>query len=80
MANYSVLINYRITPGDRRDKRLGSKLLDLCKVYGLDPSCGLFDRLIEDSYSLILERKRKEAELSERERQLAEEKKRLYGG
>lgn len=73
---YVYKIFYRIRAKSDRE----SSLLQLSKAYGLDIGSKLIDRVLKDSLSIVIERKRQEANILERERQIAEEKKHLYGG
>jgi len=76
VSGYVTVINYRVRNGSKREKLLNQ----LGEAYGLDLRCRLIDRVIEDAYLIILERKRREAELAKREADLAEEKRILMGG
>jgi hypothetical protein len=69
-SGYTTVINYRVRCGSKREKLLNQ----LSEAYGLELKCRLIDRVLEDSYLIILERKRREADLAKREADLAEEK------
>ena len=73
---YSVKIHYRALEGSEREKMV----LECCKEYGCEPNTHLIDRLLEDRYSLFEQRKQKAAELAEKEKEIAHEKRKLFGG
>jgi len=76
MDKYSYTVLYRVVKDSQREKAL----IELSKSYGLDIGCRLIDRCLTDSRDIILERRRKEAELAEKKKQIADEEKKLYGG
>jgi hypothetical protein len=69
-------IHWRAKSGTTRE----TLVIDVAREYGCEPNTHLFDRLLEDRHTLTAERKRKIAEIAERERLLAEEKRKIHGG
>ena len=76
MVKYSIVVNYRVTPGSKREEAV----LECAREYGCEADTHLFDKLVADRYLLFAERKRQLAEVAENERLTAERKRKLMGG
>jgi hypothetical protein len=73
---YTVRIDYRAEEGSEREKLI----LDAAREYACDPKPHLIDRLLQDRHELFLLRAQKAEGIAVRERELAEEKRKLAGG
>jgi len=76
MVKYSIVVNYRVTPGSKREEAV----LECAREYGCEADTHLFDKLLDDRYLLFANHKAELAKLAEEEKEHAERKRVLLGG